>query len=747
MSSFSSETIGSYRVVEVLGDVPGGEACRAEDQRTGSRVLLKAIRRRGDGDPDLEAGIAEVRRLSRLDRPGIPPIYEVSETPEGLLIAFAPAPGETLSQFIAGGGRVDRDKLVDWLCQLLGLLAEVHSQDVLHRHLGPEAVSIGDGGLLSLSGFSLTQLAPDGSELVPPEVRGGGAWTPAGDLYALGALFERLAAPAAVGGGARFPLDPGDPLLAVLARAAAPDPEDRFADAADFEAAIREAVSGREGSEEEATDGAAGGEPEVEAATLPGVAAPAPPTGEAESPAVPEAAFSTQFIRADMLPIEARQPPPPGAASATPAPEPPAAPEPAMAVPRVEPEAAGGRQAAAAAATGGGPGDAAGSAAEQAVGTAAPPPTAPPAEAHAPAPAPPRRRSRAPLLLTLAAVLALLLVGAWWAVREGMLELPDAITGAGRAAPSAPPASPAGTGVPAATPGAPPSGPRASGAGAAPAAASGAASGAAAGTSAEALQLAREVVASGSATLFGAVELSPDQQALVADVTADVDAMGFADDPRGEEPAHSLFGENPLLSAANPLLSRKLRERWLAVAIDHMGSEAALAHLTEQAERLDRGEVTLAGWYDHVAHCKDFCNKVVSGLLYEHVEQVRSHPHAMVLFGRDGAALDAARREPLARFLAAEPPDSQLLLIGRASRSGNRQYNRELSQQRVAAVSDELRSRGIAGERIHGFWLGYEPPQLDRRIADLYGIDSTLSAEQLNQSVLVVSYLPPPAGG
>lgn len=654
MSIFSSSSVASYRVVEELGEVPDGEACRAVDTRSDSPVLLKAIPREAlEAEPRLREALAETRRLSRVDRPGIPALYEVSDLDGALLLAFAPTPGTSLLRFVAEGGRVGRARLVDWICQLLGLLAEAHSQEVLHRHLGPDAVVIGEDGSLSLTGFSLTQLAPDAPEFQPPETRGGEGWTAASDLYALGTLFQRLSAPAALGGGAERPLDSGDPFLAVLARATAREPGERFTDAADMELAIRAAA-------EEA----------------PAAAAPVAPAPAAPEPEVP---FATQRLSSDEIAAaEALRAatagagtPPAGAAAPRPAPSQPV-------------------------------------------------PSAPP-----PAPPPPRR-SPLPWLAALAAVL-LLAAGGWWAWQAGLLppgKAPQAqeVEAAG---------TPAGEVREALPPPATPPPPRRN----------------VPQREADALQLARQLVASGGETLFGGVELDSEGQALMADLGTDLQEMGFEDDPRGGQRATSLFGENPLLAATNPLLSRELRERWLAVAIRDMGPEPALAHLTQEAERLARGEVTLAQWYQHVAACTDFCSKVVSGLLYEHVQQVQRQPHGLLLFGNDDDALDAQDREQLWRFLASQPEDARLLLIGRASRSGNRFYNRGLSQRRVEAVQQELLSQGVTAGRIHGFWLGYEPPQLTRRIADLYDLEPALDEGQLNQSVLVVAYSPPPASG
>jgi outer membrane protein OmpA-like peptidoglycan-associated protein len=259
------------------------------------------------------------------------------------------------------------------------------------------------------------------------------------------------------------------------------------------------------------------------------------------------------------------------------------------------------------------------------------------------------------------------------------------------------------------------------------------------------LDLARELMAHEKEMLFGGGDSGETDPALLEDLRADIAGLDFGDDPEGRETAHSLFGENPLLSERNPLLTHREREQWLASAIKNVGRETALAHLREEARKLAEGSIDRAGWYEHVAACEKVCNRIVSGLLHSHVQRVRELPHRLVVFGSDEArpspeslgALDGWVEE-----LAAASGESPrgVLLIGRASRSGAREYNRRLSERRVAAVRARLVERGWSDAQIHGFGLGYEPPQITREIARLYGLDLGLSEEARNQSVLVVAY-------
>jgi len=264
------------------------------------------------------------------------------------------------------------------------------------------------------------------------------------------------------------------------------------------------------------------------------------------------------------------------------------------------------------------------------------------------------------------------------------------------------------------------------------------------------LALARKLMETDSRVLFGAG--SEEDSRLLADIKADIGDLDFENDPEGLELARTLFGENPLLSAENPLVTDEDRQQWLAAAIRTVGRDKALEHLRAEAQKLASGEVDRAHWYEHVAACERVCNKVVSGLLHAHVRRVRELPHKLVLFPTDSKDVTGDQLREVDALLAevvrrGGTGDTEMLLIGRASRTGAKAYNRRLSEQRVASVRGALQSRGIPGDHVHGFGLGYEPPQITEEIARAYDLDPTLTSEQRNRSVLVVAHLPGADGG
>lgn len=84
-----------------------------------------------------------------------------------------------------------------------------------------------------------------------------------------------------------------------------------------------------------------------------------------------------------------------------------------------------------------------------------------------------------------------------------------------------------------------------------------------------------------------------------------------------------------------------------------------------------------------------------------------------ILFGYDSSSLQAAARDnlgDLARVLAEDSDDYELLVAGHTDDSGAEAYNQRLSEQRASAASDYLASQGIPGAQIRTQGLGEMEP-------------------------------------
>ncbi len=224
--------VGDFELTEVLGRGGLGVVYGARDLRLGRQVAIKALRT----DRLLTPAHAEreARALAALRHPGVVAIYGLHEaaSPGGepeLLLVMERVDGRTLAEVLAGGG--GGANAPRWSAELLDAMVHAHGRRIVHGDLKPGNLMVEADGRLRVLDFGLARRAGEG-----PWLRGGtpgymapeqarGEVTPRSDVYALGLILRELRA----AGGRERRGAPGRE--AVIARALAPEPAARFADA------------------------------------------------------------------------------------------------------------------------------------------------------------------------------------------------------------------------------------------------------------------------------------------------------------------------------------------------------------------------------------------------------------------------------------------------------------------------------------------------------------------------------------
>ena len=105
-----------------------------------------------------------------------------------------------------------------------------------------------------------------------------------------------------------------------------------------------------------------------------------------------------------------------------------------------------------------------------------------------------------------------------------------------------------------------------------------------------------------------------------------------------------------------------------------------------------------------------------------------------ILFGFDSSSLQAAARNnlsDLARVLAEDSDDYELLVAGHTDDSGAEGYNQSLSERRASAASDFLATQGIPGAQIRLQGLGEMEPVAS---------NETTAGQEANRRVEVAIY-------
>ncbi len=158
-------------------------------------------------------------------------------------------------------------------------------------------------------------------------------------------------------------------------------------------------------------------------------------------------------------------------------------------------------------------------------------------------------------------------------------------------------------------------------------------------------------------------------------------------------------------------------------------------------------------WLRHVFECQECCAPILTDVMDQHVTHVVAQPHTVVLFDFDQYAIKAKYEEQLNTLLTTsfDASRDKVLLIGRASKIGDRGYNIALSGKRAGEIRDYLTTIfNVPEEQIRYQFFGFDPPQLTLDYAAQYGIsaadlmavDANAKKVQakVNQSVVVIIY-------
>jgi eukaryotic-like serine/threonine-protein kinase len=271
------ERLGKYDIVGVLGQGAMGIVYDAIDRGINRRVAVKAIRAPllGGDAHDIAATQrfhTEAQAAGRLTHPNIVSIYEYGE--EGTesdarrFIAMEFVDGVSLLELTAAQRRLPTDDVASLMAQLLDALECAHAQGVWHRDIKPANVLITADGRLKVTDFGIACIETSDLTL-PSSVLGSSGYMaperytgapPDGriDIFSCGVLLYELLTGTAPFRGSnsevmyqvlhdtppppstmacdRSPLPRFD---AVVARAIARNPDDRYAGAAQMRDALR----------------------------------------------------------------------------------------------------------------------------------------------------------------------------------------------------------------------------------------------------------------------------------------------------------------------------------------------------------------------------------------------------------------------------------------------------------------------------------------------------------------------------
>src|SRR6266581_1961697 len=324
-------TLGRYRIEAKIDEGAMGAVYLAEHTRLGKHVALKVMGQRlFRNQVARQRFVDESRAVASLDHPNIIPVFDADEIGDELFIAMRYVDGEDLGRLIDREGALDPERAISIVAQGGAALDAAHARGLIHRDVKPGNIliasardSAGEGhaflcdfGItknLAASGLTATGQTLGTPNYMAPEQFKGQPVDGRTDLYALGCvlyecltgrppypgdtfetvMYGHLATPPPPPTSYRPGLPPG--LDAVLAKAMAKEPADRYATCADLVAAARAALASGTAAARTEAGGVPSALPTVvgsPAATVAGPPQPAAPAPAGMPPPPPGALFS-----------------------------------------------------------------------------------------------------------------------------------------------------------------------------------------------------------------------------------------------------------------------------------------------------------------------------------------------------------------------------------------------------------------------------------------------------------------------
>lgn len=264
------KTIKGYEIHERIGSGGFGVIHRATQTTLGREVAIKIILPHFANHPDfIRRFEAEAQVIARLEHPFIVPLYDYWRDPQGAYLVMRWLRGGNLRDALANGP-FELEAAALFMDQITSALATAHRNEVIHRDLKPANILLDEDGNAYLSDFGIAKdiLKTEGAltesgmmlgspDYLSPEQARSEPVTPQTDIYSLGVVlyevltghhpFPHLSSVERMYRHLNEPLPPleslppdiADGMNAVIQRATAKNPTQRYSDVLEMAAHFR----------------------------------------------------------------------------------------------------------------------------------------------------------------------------------------------------------------------------------------------------------------------------------------------------------------------------------------------------------------------------------------------------------------------------------------------------------------------------------------------------------------------------
>lgn len=252
-----------YELGELLGRGGMGEVYAGHDRVLGRRVAIKLLSGGGGAAPDAVSAQrlrSEARAAASIEHPNVVRVHDLTISQTTIFVVMEYLEGETLSARLRREQQLPLDLAVRIAADVCLALAAAHQSGVIHRDIGPGNIMLCADDTVRVMDFGIALIADREVSTGPgqtmgtpaylsPEQASGEVVDARTDLYSLGCtLFHMVTGRPPFTGGSPANVtwkhcftDPRSPsnlrpdlpaaLEAVILKAMAKSPEDRFADA------------------------------------------------------------------------------------------------------------------------------------------------------------------------------------------------------------------------------------------------------------------------------------------------------------------------------------------------------------------------------------------------------------------------------------------------------------------------------------------------------------------------------------
>lgn len=269
----NGSTLGAFRILHPIGEGGMARVYKAYQPSMERYVALKVLPSSFAEDPQFVSRfIREARTIAALEHKNILPVIDFGEERGITYMAMRFVEGGTLKELLSKG-RLSLHDCLDLIIQICAALDYAHRRGVIHRDVKPSNVILDGEGAAYLMDFGIAKVVGKGADLtatgaaigtpayMAPEQAVGGEIDGRTDIYALGVMlyemvvgrvpFQADTPMAVLMAHLRDPLplpremDPtiSEAVEAVIIKALAKDPVDRFQKANEMADAFRKAVS------------------------------------------------------------------------------------------------------------------------------------------------------------------------------------------------------------------------------------------------------------------------------------------------------------------------------------------------------------------------------------------------------------------------------------------------------------------------------------------------------------------------